>query len=268
MKIDKVNKIVTVRQSWLNDLTICPERARLGVVRPEFRVGSDATIIGTAMHYGIECVLGGSASSYEEMLQAVTGKYDELAKEPHIATNIEADKIPDYLKAMSTAFYEGILPEVTLGGEIEKYFKVPLSVDVDGYSVFIEGTMDYVEPSGLIWDWKTASKQYYIKDKQKSAIQPTVYTYAVMHERKDLEEYVGFRYGVMVRSDAPKHQIVDITRTGEHHRWLQYFVRGAVAPCLATSTDSPWLMNDSSNLCSSKWCSYWSICKGAFNLTD
>ena len=44
---------VWVRQSWLNDVMICPERARLGVVMPEWRMGSDATHIGTAVHLSL-----------------------------------------------------------------------------------------------------------------------------------------------------------------------------------------------------------------------
>ena len=45
---------VWVRQSWLNDIMICPERSRLAVTLPDWRMGSDATHIGTAVHAGIE----------------------------------------------------------------------------------------------------------------------------------------------------------------------------------------------------------------------
>ena len=80
MKIDEENKIIYVRQSWLGDLAICPERARLGQVKPEFRTGSDATIIGTSIHTGIESVLKGESSNFDEMLQSVTADFDELQK--------------------------------------------------------------------------------------------------------------------------------------------------------------------------------------------
>jgi hypothetical protein len=168
---------------------------------------------------------------------------------------------------MTEAFYEGILPEVELGGEVEKFFRVPLGIVVQGYAVWLEGTMDYLTPSGVIWDWKTASKAYYAKEKQKSAVQPTVYTYAVAYERKDIEN-VGFNYGVMVRGDVPKHQIVPISRNEAHHNWLKHSVGGALHSALATSTQRNWVMNDSSALCSANWCSYWSVCKGAFNMND
>ena len=100
MKIDNVNKIVYVRQSWLNDMVICPERARLGIIRPEFRSGSDATIIGTAVHAGIESVLDGRSSEFGDMLKVVNDEYAVLAALPHKVTNIDQEKIPEYLEAV------------------------------------------------------------------------------------------------------------------------------------------------------------------------
>ena len=88
MKIDNVNKIVYVRQSWLNDMVICPERARLGIVRPDFRTGSDATIIGTAIHAGIESVLDGKSSDYGQMLNVVGDNFDILKQTNYKKTNI------------------------------------------------------------------------------------------------------------------------------------------------------------------------------------
>jgi len=44
MKLDKANQRIFVRQSWLNDAVTCAERSRLGMVKPEMRTGSDATM--------------------------------------------------------------------------------------------------------------------------------------------------------------------------------------------------------------------------------
>ena len=78
MRTDELNKVVYVRQSWLGDMAICPERARLGMVRLEFRSGSDATIIGTAIHTGIESVLNGTSSNFLDMLDVVANDYESL----------------------------------------------------------------------------------------------------------------------------------------------------------------------------------------------
>lgn len=262
MRIDEANKIVYVRQSWLGDMQICPERGRLGVVKREFRSGSDATIIGTAMHHGIESVLQGVSSSVGELNCEAMSEYDRLNKlGAHKITNIVQEAIPSYIASMSTAFYEEILPSVKLGGEVEKFFQVPLGVDVGGYSIWLEGTMDYLDSDGVIWDWKTAARLYNPKEKQKSSIQPTVYTTAVRN--LGLSHNPKFMYGVMVRHERPKSQIVEIYRNPGDTEWLKHLVKGAVGMCLAAGVDKEWIMNDTSPLCSESWCSFWSICKGA-----
>lgn len=80
MRIDEEAKRIYVRQSWLGDMTICAERGRLGITRPEFRSSSDATIIGTAMHTGIEAVLNSNGEmSYEDMMTIAKDDYAHLA---------------------------------------------------------------------------------------------------------------------------------------------------------------------------------------------
>jgi hypothetical protein len=264
MRIDKVNQKIYIRQSWLGDMTICPERARLGQIRPEFRTGSDATIIGTALHAGIESVLDGRSSEVADMLEVVNNEYETLEHTNYKKTNIDPDKIPAYLESMSLAFYDGILPHVEQGGKVEHKFSSSLGFTINGYAVYVEGTMDYVSPSGVIWDWKTASRQYNIKEKQKSNIQASVYADACVSLGLSPNYPVDFRFGVMVRQEKPKSQIVSIVRTEAHGQWLRQYIRGAVNTAMNNGYENNWIMNDSSALCSESWCSYWSICKGAF----
>lgn len=264
MKIDETQKRIYVRQSWLGDMAICPERARLGHVRPDLRTGSDATIIGTSLHAGIESVLDNRSKEFGDMLEVVANEYETLEKTNYKKTNIDEEKIPAYLESMSLAFYNDILPNVELGGSVEHYFQAPLGIEIDGYGVWLEGTMDYITPSGVIWDWKTSSRTYNIKDKQKSAVQPTVYADAAVQLGLCPDYPVQFRYGIMVRTETPKSQIATVERTEQHGLWLRHLVRGAVTSALKTGYNDNWFMNDSSTLCSQAWCSYWEICKGAW----
>jgi len=264
MKINEIEKRIYVRQSWLGDMAICPERARLGHVRPDLRTGSDATIIGTALHAGIESVLDNRSKEFGDMLEVVANEYETLETTNYKKTNIDEEKIPAYLESMSLAFYNDILPNVELGGSVEHYFQAPLGIEINGYGIWLEGTMDYITPSGVIWDWKTSSRTYNIKDKQKSAVQPTVYADAAVQLGLCPDYPVQFRYGIMVRTETPKHQIATVERTEQHGLWLRHLVRGAVTSALKTGYDDNWFMNDSSTLCSQSWCSYWDICKGAW----
>ncbi len=264
MKINETEKRIYVRQSWLGDMAICPERARLGHVRPDLRTGSDATIIGTALHAGIESVLDNRSKEFGDMLEVVANEYETLETTNYKKTNIDEEKIPAYLESMSLAFYNNILPNVELGGSVEHYFQAPLGIEINGYGIWLEGTMDYITPSGVIWDWKTSSRTYNIKEKQKSAVQPTVYAEAAVQLGLCPDYPVQFRYGIMVRTETPKHQIATVERTEQHGLWLRHLVRGAVTSALKTGYDDNWFMNDSSTLCSQAWCSYWEICKGAW----
>ena len=155
MRFDKESKIVYVRQSWLNDLIICPERARLKLVRPDLSGPSDATIMGTALHYGIEQVLAGA--SVASLGTIALEHWEELKAQPYKVTNLDPDKSVGQILGMAQAFADGILPEVQLGGDVEYKFKYPMGVTVDDWEVWCEGTMDYLQPDGTIWDWKTAS---------------------------------------------------------------------------------------------------------------
>lgn len=262
MKFDHSRGIVYVRQSWLNDLIICPERARFKLSKPELSGPSDATIMGTAIHYGIEQVLGGALAS--DMADMAVAHWEQLKQEPYKQTNLDPEKGEAHIRSMAEAFITGILPEVQLGGEIEYGFKFPLGMMVNDWSVWCEGTMDYVQPNGVIWDWKTASRPYYAKEKQSQSIQATVYAAALVQQLKTGYP-VDFRYGVMIRQDKPRSQIVYLKRTAEHHRWLMHNVKPPVLMALRLGMETNnWIMNDTSALCSEKWCPYWSLCKGAF----
>lgn len=264
MRINHREGVIYLRQSWLNDMIICPERARFKLAKPEMSGPSDATIMGTAIHYGIETILGGGEPS--EMVNTVLEHWEMLKQQPYKVTNLDPDKAEAQIVGMSTAFVEQIMPYVTFGGQVEMKFQSPLGIKVGEYDIWCEGTMDYVDPNGVIWDWKTASRPYYLKDKQSQSIQATVYCAAAVNQM--LTAYPAeFRYGVMIRQEKPKAQIGVLTRTMEHERWLKHTLAPIVQTHMVMSTDRNWLMNDTSALCSSKWCDYWNLCKGAF-ITD
>lgn len=259
MKIDHANRRVYVRQSSLNDMLICHERTRLRAVFPDMSGPSDATAMGTAVHAAIEATLNGTE---RDTANAVA--LDEFHKLRHLGfkeTNLDADKYETHINSMFNAFYECVLPEVKLGGETEWGFLKEFGLQVDGYDVFLQGTVDYVDPDGVIWDWKTAGRLYNAKDKQATSIQASVYAYAAFMDNKTTIP-ADFRYGIMVRQETPKAQIVYLNRDWSHIKWLRSVVEPNVRYAIRTGYDNPWLRNDTSNLCSSKWCDHWTLCKG------
>ena len=74
---------------------------------------------------------------------------------------------------------------------------------------------------------------------------------------------IEFKYGVMIRQETPKAQVVSLHRNQEHVRWISNQIISACRMGVALGNDTGWLLNDQGHLCSSKWCDFWSMCKGA-----
>lgn len=275
MRIDTEENKVWVRQSWLNDVMICPERSRLSVTMPDWRQGSDATHIGTSVHTGIEALLSGK--SVIDAKGAAFAKMAILvATEPFKMNSVDTVKeMVDYTDKLMDTFVRDILPEVKQGGVCEQNFGVhlftidntdtsaPFEAQPKPTEVWLGGTMDYVDPDGVVWDWKTAARKYSQGEKQRQSIQATAYAYAVVENGLAQDYPVRFNYGVMTRTNNSVGQIVPIVRTKAHVDWFKHQVQSVVQPSLAVGLDKPWIANDQHGLCSEKWCPYWSICKGS-----
>lgn len=270
MRVAEDGKI-WVRQSWLNDVMICPERSRLGVVMPEWRQGSDATHIGTAVHAGIEHYLNNDNET--TAYGSAMGELERLiAEEPFKlnSTNGEAE-MREYVAKLLRTFLDDVAPSVVKGGVTEQKFGAKLydmpadeSLPFDAQpSVWLGGTIDYIDPNGVVWDWKTAGRKYSQGEKQRQSIQATAYAHAVVENGWAKDFPVLFRYGVVTRATKSVGQIVDVVRTKAHVDWFKHQVQSIVQPSLAVGLDKPWIANDQHGLCSEKWCPFWSICKGS-----
>lgn len=267
MIINHEEQRVYVRQSWLGDMMICMERGRLADIKPEFKTGSDATIMGTSVHYGIEQVLSGAIAP-EQIAEASVFRLGQLMSEggwKHV--NIKPEDMVPLTGIMSDTFVRDILPYVIEGGRIEQNFAVPTgrSVQVDSdkvYELWFSGTMDYVTPDGQLWDWKTAARKYSQSEKQKQSIQASVYSFAaVALGYTDWD--VQFNFGVMTRSNKSQGQFLPVKRTRAHGEWVVEQATSMVTSALRIGHATAWPQNDQHFLCSKDWCPWWSICKGA-----
>lgn len=266
MRIDKETNRVFVRQSWLKDMLLCPERARLAVVQPEFKTQNDSAAIGTAVHAGIEAVLAGNAS-VKDAPDISLIKFKELESAGINHTNVNPDSWHDHVLGLTEAWVKDILPKVPMGGSCEVPFSVPTGAFVNGMELWFEGTMDYLHELG-IWDWKTAARKYSALEKQSQDIQSSIYSYAG-HKLGITQEKSIFNFGVMIRVNNAYGQIVSVHRSKAHGDFVVKQAMSAVATACAMMkgndlpTDERWLINDQHYLCSQRWCPWWSVCKGA-----
>jgi len=267
MRYDSSTNRIYVRQSWLGTYLICPQRSRYDMVMPKLRRGSDATAIGTGVHSAIEGYLRGEYDDLKSMLGRANDEVSSQMEDPTLRrTDIskDVDHMMACVDSMVVAWWDTIRPEVTLDGKVEHKFSAPLAVHANGAEVWLEGTIDYVAPDGTLWDWKTAGRSYSAKEKQKQSHQATCYVAAcrTLGLVPDTEVPTPFRFGVMLRQHTPKAQIVTVERGPEQVEWLRRQVLSVANTALTVSTDVDWAINDQHNLCSSKWCDYWTVCKG------
>lgn len=245
---------VYVRQSWINDAVMCNERGRQGIIRPDWSKPNDATILGTAVHAGIATVLEGKG----EPIPAALEELKRLLDEPFQRVKYTNEELFAHVPELIREWEKNIAP--TLGNVVgvERSFTFLLD-EYDGVRIHGIGTIDCVTDTA-IWDWKTSGKKYNAREKQSQAIQPTMYTAAAV-AKGWLQFPASFKYGVLVRGGSA--QIVPIHRNESHVEWLREIVRPFVRAALSLGTDQPWTRNDTHYLCSSTWCSFWSVCKGS-----
>ena len=265
------------RQSWLDTATRCGERGRFAITLPEWDAAtSDSALIGTAAHAAIEAVL---REKIPATVEAIEWEARTAALE---LCNTEQVKWTKYstpgecaanAARCATAWLEGLFPDVQLGGHAEVQFEVPLFTRPNGRVVGITGTADYVDPPGTdydITDWKTSARKFTQRDKQATAIQPTVYAAAAVNggfshvtDRK-FEYPIRWRYGIMVRGERKATpQWVDVQRTSGSYGWLIDQLNVWVDMAEKMGVDGHWPRQDDHFLCSDRWCAWWSACKGA-----
>jgi len=278
---DESGTSVFVRQSWLNDAMMCPERSRLLKLFPESRRENDSAMMGTAVHKGIEAVLTGVVSDADAAGEFAVAWFksrrQELIDEGKdvFVTNTNPLQWYSHIDTMAKAWFRDVSPLVERGGLVEHQFcQQVATVDspvVGQFSLFFEGTIDYIAPSaesGLvtIWDWKTSSRKYYEAEKQSRDVQSAVYVSAIVASGA-AEFPVGFKFGVMTRSGSSVGQIVSVLRSEEHYKWIVSQASSVVNGFLLSERflpDGSWMRNDQHHLCSARWCPVWSKCKGSF----
>lgn len=260
-----------LRQSWLKEAMLCPERARRDHVGDMPRIETDAACIGTAVHYAIEHVLTAARDedevlTFDQMLVVALNHWANLVDQPEFAwVKYNPRSAEKFLTTCADAWYSEVLDSILDEQyQLEVGFCVPFYHD-DQRVIELSGTIDYLTPD-IVRDWKTSGRGEYEEwEYRRWAIQPTIYTYAADRTgclMETGEGFVPFEYVVLGTHGA---QRVLVERGPEHWSWL-------VAQCLPLvelieMELRRWPVVDSHALCSAKWCPAWDTCKGSHGIT-
>jgi hypothetical protein len=279
---------IWIRQSWLDTAMRCAERARFEIVKPEWDIGGDAAHCGTAAHSAVETHLSaliadgvGAHFSRDHMREVIHQSIQRKIAEEGIKWNKydTVAQLVDNAERCYEAWVREILPVmqerglITPGALCEYKFSVVLFTLADGRTVGIEGTIDFVPETNEMWDWKNPGQSYREREKQKYAIQPTIYTLAaVLGGIPNGVEYsypMDFTYGLAIRGvRKAKAQLLTVTRTQAHADFAIERLKSYVDLALNFTLQRPWPRNDDHFLCSSTWCPWWVLCKGAHAIDD
>lgn len=260
------------RQSWLDTAFRCPEESRLAIMKPEWEaISSDEAIIGTGAHYAIEQVVRGAVNPDDIGVTAYGYTLKVIADEGVRYTKRDSPaECADLSARCAEAWVRDIMPYAPIeGARTEVSFQVPLFKYRDR-TIGIAGTVDLVPPFAELWDWKTAANEYKQSEKQRWAIQPTIYALAAVKGGLQSEHTftwpVTFRYGIMVkRAKECRGQILTVQREAAHADWAMKRMRTMVDLALDFGFDKSWPQIDEKNyLCSARWCAFHPICKGQY----
>jgi hypothetical protein len=254
----------TFRQSTLGDLDMCLEKGRRQLAGTLERWESDAASIGTALHGGIEAnleelILDDADMNLSTTIEIAQQTFSDQLELPNFKWLQETEETARAaLTRCATAWYEEIRP--TLEPEMLEIPFHGLVIHEDEQRVIrINGTMDYLGHQGLA-DWKTAGSKYKAWEKERWAIQPTVYTLAarLMGIEQAQAEYVPFEFIVMLKSGTQRTQRIKVVRHAGDWRWL---VEKCVALAELIEADlAVWPKGDNGWWCSGKWCAAWDSC--------
>jgi hypothetical protein len=277
-----------VRQSEINTWLTCADSLRrelLARVGPEPAPAfeSDAALAGTVLHGVIEAELrDGIPLTLPELQAHAAYEYVKAAngfREDANCTFAE-NQFKDDTAAIKTldrlclAWFQcprriELLYQTdhTLL-RLEQDFDVHLFDHPDGIPIWLTGQIDCISPTGID-DWKSANQDYVQWERQRWAVQPTVYTYGAFVNGwvgMNQANQVPFQYLVFPKKGADiRPELIPVWRSSEHWDWLAVqlipMVR-QVIDGIERGFEREWVLNDQHALCSPKWCPWWKGCKG------
>lgn len=260
----------TFSQTFLSNAQKCPEQARAIYFREAKSGPTDSTALGTACHEGWEYGLyekqAGNTASVSELVDVTHHALDNIGEWKY--TKMSRKTVYDMVPRLMEGWHKDILP-VAKPARIEQKFRV-LLYSGKHRDIYVNGTIDMIDDEYDPWDWKTASRPYERWEKQRWAIQPTVYSYAIEHlfnewaEVGKLSKEIDFTYGIVMYDGTT--EIMHVQRNQEHVDWLKQ-----QCSQLAWNIEhkiKPWALNDSGWWCGPKWCPKFAECKGAHIVSE
>lgn len=264
MPFDPPEDRIVLRQSWLNELGMCPERARQNREGLSKSTESSNTMIGTAVHAGIEYCLQtvidtGTPETLDDTVGFATQHwFDNESK--IVRWNHKTDKALDIIRNNATAWWNEVREELRPVA-VEYEFELPLVVD-HSPQIWLKGTIDLIQEFPLpITDWKNPGrKPNDAWEKKRWSVQAAAYTWAVASMAdQGFGEALLFEFVYLVNGEVHR-TLVDYGPA----EWASLVALARSAGTLIAADLPVWPLQMTGWHCSPKWCASWSTCRGRY----
>ena len=244
---------VRLRQSWINTFLRCPEQARqdrLGLVSQK---ESTDFLRGNAVHTAIEYAgrlkLAGLPDPNLDDLLDVAEEFIVSYSPAVEVWRHSYESVVDSVRENLACWYDELFPELH-----PEAVEAPFEREIgrrNNVRLVLTGTVDWVDTSGVIWDWKNPSKEYVPWEKRRWDIQSHAYCWAL--------DATYFNLGVL---SGGQLQVVEIERTEEDKNAFIELCWSMV-PTIMSDAET-WPQNWSGWHCSPIWCPVWQAgkCRG------
>lgn len=255
--------IESLSYSSINLYLTCAEAWRRKYLLKEPSRSSPALIFGSAFHSTIEGRITANANNepgdalpqlwsrnWGNKLESEGSSVDWSADTPeeHHDEGIRMFGDANVIKTVNSI--------VPLRDETGLFIERKVALRVPGVPVPIVGYIDIVTADGVPSDFKT-SAQSWSDGKAQSEIQPLFYL-AALNQIGMTVPNLTFRHFVFTKTKVPKVQVIEHRHTWDEIFWLFDLIQSV----WKSIEREAFPINPTGWLCSPKYCSYWSQCRG------
>ena len=256
---------IILRQSWLGSLAMCPERARQDMLGISKSTESTSTMVGSAVHHGIEMCLQsfidtGEHTSRDQTIADSLSYWNDNGHEIVRWNHKNEEECLEIIELNSAVWWDEVRSDL-FPRSVEHKFEIPLVVDHKP-EIWLHGTIDLLQhhPAPIV-DWKNPGRKPHDDwEKKRWSVQAAAYTFAVASMIDGgINEPMQFEFVHLVKGKVYKN----LVECGPAD-WASLVALARSAGTLITADLPVWPLQMSGWHCAPKWCPAWNSCRGRF----
>lgn len=255
--------IETLSYSSINLYLACGEAWRRKYLLKQPQPSSPALAFGSAFHGTVEEYISNRAMNTANYSLAELFPYKWRAALEREGTAVEwgfdtpEQHYNEGIRILGTPDVQTLIDSITpLTDDRGVFIERKIELNVPGVPIPVIGYIDIVTADGVPGDFKTSSTRW-SQDKAEAEIQPLFYL-AALHQMGRTVPGNRFRHYVITKTKRPETQMLEHSHTWSEIFWVYDLIRRAWDGI----SREVFPVNPGAWLCSSKFCGYYSECRG------